>query len=161
MIPCRFCNPEFQKAEAFFDNEFFFAVFDNHPVSPGHAIVVPKRHTVDLKDLSHDEWNHLQETIQRVISSVETTDLRDVYTRFIEAHSTDNSMFFCQEALKNPRVNTKPDAYNHGINDGRAAGRTVDHLHWHIIPRYENDVDDPTGGVRFVIPKNGNYKKQR
>ncbi len=27
-----------------------------------------------------------------------------------------------------------------------------------MIPRLEGDVDDPTGGVRFVIPERGNYK---
>ncbi len=46
----------------------------------------------------------------------------------------------------------RPDAYNVGINDGRAAGRTVDHLHIHLIPRYEGDVPDPRGGVRLILP---------
>jgi len=52
-----------------------------------------------------------------------------------------------------------PDAYNVGINDGKAAGQTVFHLHVHIIPRYPGDVSDPTGGVRNVIPEKGNYLK--
>jgi len=50
-----------------------------------------------------------------------------------------------------------PDGYNIGINDGRAAGRTVDHLHVHLIPRYEGDVKEPRGGVRHVIPGKGFY----
>ena len=49
--------------------------------------------------------------------------------------------------------------FNIGINDGRAAGRTVDHLHIHIIPRYEGDVENPRGGVRHVIPGKGDYKE--
>jgi diadenosine tetraphosphate (Ap4A) HIT family hydrolase len=53
----------------------------------------------------------------------------------------------------------RPDGYNIGMNLGKAAGQTIDHLHIHIIPRYEKDVEDPTGGVRFVIPHKGNYKK--
>jgi histidine triad (HIT) family protein len=28
---------------------------------------------------------------------------------------------------------------NVGINNRRAAGQAVPHLHWHIIPRYEKD----------------------
>lgn len=47
------------------------------------------------------------------------------------------------------------------MNDGKAAGRTVDHLHWHIIPRYDGDMIDPRGGVRYVIPEMGNYKTPR
>ena len=31
------------------------------------------------------------------------------------------------------------DACNIGINDGRAAGQTVPHLHIHLIPRYAGD----------------------
>src|SRR5690606_40971362 len=35
-----------------------------------------------------------------------------------------------------------PAAYNIGINDGPAAGQTVPHLHVHLIPRYEGDLED-------------------
>jgi len=50
-----------------------------------------------------------------------------------------------------------PDGYNIGINDGAAAGQTVPHLHIHLIPRYENDVVDPRGGVRWVVPEKADY----
>ncbi len=33
----------------------------------------------------------------------------------------------------------KPDGLNIGINNREAAGQAVAHVHWHIIPRYEND----------------------
>ncbi len=52
----------------------------------------------------------------------------------------------------------KPDGYNVGFNHGECAGQTVKHFHLHVIPRYKGDVDDPTGGVRFVIPERGNYR---
>jgi diadenosine tetraphosphate (Ap4A) HIT family hydrolase len=51
----------------------------------------------------------------------------------------------------------RPDGYNVGFNAGRAAGQTVMHLHVHVIPRFEGDMDDPRGGVRHVIPSKGNY----
>ncbi|MBK7702673.1 MAG: DEAD/DEAH box helicase family protein [bacterium] len=50
-----------------------------------------------------------------------------------------------------------PDGFNIGVNVGEAAGQTVPHLHIHLIPRYLGDVDDPTGGVRGVIPAKANY----
>jgi histidine triad (HIT) family protein len=34
---------------------------------------------------------------------------------------------------------TKAEGFNIHINNKRAAGQLVDHLHIHIIPRYEND----------------------
>jgi len=52
-----------------------------------------------------------------------------------------------------------PSGYNIGANVGVAAGQTVDHVHVHVIPRYTGDVDDPTGGVRLVIPQRGNYRR--
>ncbi len=51
----------------------------------------------------------------------------------------------------------RPDGFNIGINIGAAAGQTVPHLHVHVIPRYEGDVPDPRGGVRYVIPSRANY----
>ena len=50
-----------------------------------------------------------------------------------------------------------PAGYNMGINDGEAAGQTVGHLHLHVIPRYEGDVEDPRGGIRWVIPERARY----
>jgi len=53
----------------------------------------------------------------------------------------------------------KPDAYNIGINDGQQAGQTVPHCHIHLIPRYQGDVPDPRGGVRWVRPDKAVYWK--
>ncbi len=50
-----------------------------------------------------------------------------------------------------------PDAYNIGINEGEAAGRTIHHLHIHLIPRYIGDIENPHGGVRNIIPNMGLY----
>ena len=62
--------------------------------------------------------------------------------------------------LRHKRIGKKPDGYNIGVNEGEAAGRTVHHLHIHIIPRFFGDVEDPTGGIRHVIPHLGNYKRR-
>jgi diadenosine tetraphosphate (Ap4A) HIT family hydrolase len=44
------------------------------------------------------------------------------------------------------------DGWTIGVNEGRAAGRTIDHVHIHLIPRRHGDVPDPRGGVRNVLP---------
>jgi diadenosine tetraphosphate (Ap4A) HIT family hydrolase len=51
----------------------------------------------------------------------------------------------------------RPEGFNIGVNDGRAAGQTVAHAHIHIIPRYSGDVADPRGGVRWVIAEKAKY----
>ena len=45
----------------------------------------------------------------------------------------------------------KPDGFNIGVNDGLAAGQTIEHAHVHIIPRRKGDVTDPRGGIRWII----------
>lgn len=51
------------------------------------------------------------------------------------------------------------DGFNVGFNYGEAAGQTVEWPHVHLIPRRKGDMEDPTGGVRHVIPEKGNYRK--
>jgi len=50
-----------------------------------------------------------------------------------------------------------PDGYTIGVNEGAAAGQTVFHVHLHLIPRYVNDVEDPRGGIRGVLPGKQRY----
>ena len=50
------------------------------------------------------------------------------------------------------------------VNNGRAAGQTIDHCHWHIIPRFDDDpvnwpwphseyVGDELAQMRFRIER--------
>lgn len=50
-----------------------------------------------------------------------------------------------------------PTGYNIGMNCGESAGQTVMHVHVHLIPRYDGDVENPRGGVRGVIPSKQKY----
>lgn len=67
---------------------------------------------------------------------------------------------FCETikfAVDKIRLELKPVAFNMGVNEGVGAGQTVSHAHIHIIPRYENDVEDPRGGIRWVVPAKAVY----
>jgi diadenosine tetraphosphate (Ap4A) HIT family hydrolase len=46
----------------------------------------------------------------------------------------------------------RPDGYTIGVNEGRAAGQSIAHLHIHLIPRRHGDVPDPRGGIRQAVP---------
>lgn len=52
----------------------------------------------------------------------------------------------------------KPDGFNVGVNVGQSAGQTVMHVHIHLIPRFQGDMDRPEGGVRGVIPEKRIYR---
>ena len=59
---------------------------------------------------------------------------------------------------------TGAEGFNVIVNNGRAADQTVDHGHWHIIPRFHDDpvdwpwpqgeyVGDELGQMRFAIER--------
>ena len=56
--------------------------------------------------------------------------------------------------IKNDRTVT---GFNIGINDSEDAGQTIPHCHIHLIPRRKGDINDPSGGIRSVIPEKKVY----
>jgi len=157
MKECAFCS--INRNKIIYENNYFYAMFDVHPVSPGHALIIPRRHVVSLLDLNEAEWSFLQTAIRETIRIIEMTNFEDLYKTMKHKKFTPKSLWFCDKMLKHLGLHKKPDAYNIGNNDGEAAGRTINHLHIQIIPRYKGDVEDPTGGIRHIIPGMGNYKK--
>ncbi len=127
---CPFCQIDSKRI--IHQNLYGFSVRDGFPVSQGHSLVIPKRHTGSFFDLSKAEQHALLELLEQC-----KTDLCRIEGR--------------QEI----------SAFNIGINDGTAAGQTVPHCHIHLIPRYEGDVKDPRGGVRWVIPEKADYWSKR
>jgi diadenosine tetraphosphate (Ap4A) HIT family hydrolase/predicted house-cleaning noncanonical NTP pyrophosphatase (MazG superfamily) len=54
-------------------------------------------------------------------------------------------------------IDYSPHGYNIGANCGKVSGQSVMHLHVHLIPRYQGDMEDPKGGVRGVISSKQKY----
>ena len=67
-----------------------------------------------------------------------------------------NQLIHSQKEKLN-KLDKSIQGYNIGMNSGEVAGQTVFHCHIHLIPRRKNDVDNPRGGVRNIIPGKGNY----
>ncbi len=61
-MACIFCQ-EAVKKNAFFENAHFYSVFDIHPVAPGHALVISKRHIENAFDLNKEEGAALPEAL--------------------------------------------------------------------------------------------------
>jgi diadenosine tetraphosphate (Ap4A) HIT family hydrolase len=130
MISCPFCDlsgSAFGCDRQIASNKHATALLDGYPVSDGHTLVVPKRHAASVFDLSGEEQS-------------------DVWALVAEARDKIRS-----------RLKTQPDGFNIGPNDGIQAGQTVMHAHVHLIPRYKDDVPDPRGGIRWVLPHKANY----
>jgi len=63
-----------------------------------------------------------------------------------------------EDNVKSP--NNDITGFNIGLNTGASAGQTCMYPHVHLIFRRDGDMEDPTGGVRHVIPEKGNYRKK-
>ena len=124
MSGCIFCRPV-APSDLLAGNELAVAFPAGFPVSPGHALIVPRRHEPNFFSLSAEE----QAAVIALVNPV-----RSVLDKEFG-----------------------PDAYNLGVNAGKAAGQTVLHTHLHVIPRYAGDVAEPRGGVRWVLPETARY----
>jgi diadenosine tetraphosphate (Ap4A) HIT family hydrolase len=121
--PCPFCT---LPPERIIDsNDLALVIRDGYPVSPGHTLVIPKRHIGSWFEITPEEQSAMLDLLGR-------------------------AKVVLEEEFKS-------DGYNIGINDGPTAGQTVPHLHMHLIPRYKGDLEDPRGGVRWIIPGKAKY----
>ncbi|MCR4327572.1 MAG: HIT domain-containing protein [Nanoarchaeota archaeon] len=154
---CFFCQVYGDGKEVESENNHFYTRFDRFPITPGHIEIIPKRHVVTLDELTPHEWASLNPIIKETLDRIVSSNLEEKYFEFLENPINSSSENFLRKAVESPFIHLRPDAYTHGINDGEASGRTVHHLHWHIIPRYVGDVPNPRGGVRHIIPEKGFY----
>ena len=55
-----------------------------------------------------------------------------------------------------------PKGYNIGINQGRIAGGSIEHLHFHVVPRYGSELGfiDIVGKTRVLPEGLDNVKKK-
>lgn len=103
---------QISSAEWIASNVEAFAIFDQFPVSLGHALVVTKRAVATWFEASAAEQAALMELVNVVKSKLDE------------------------------QLDPRPDGYNVGFNSGDAAGQTVPHVHVHVIPRYHGDMDE-------------------
>ncbi|MES9991592.1 MAG: HIT family protein [Candidatus Thiodiazotropha sp.] len=159
---CYFCKVCKGAADTFiFENRSFVGIFDTNPVNPGHALVIPKRHVASIFHLNATEQSDYFDAINGVKNVVETTDMMDLYQNMLDKdYLKDRPKDHIETVLKLPFLANKPNAYTIGNNDGREAGRSIDHLHVILLPRYKGDVENPSGGIRNVIPSRADYKRR-
>lgn len=154
---CTFCRIYEEGEAVVHEDEHFFIQFDAYPVTAGHLEIIPRRHIESVFQLSEEEWEQLQKTLKKAKQLIKESDLEDTYENLISNPLDQKCREFCQDVKEKENWSGSPDAYNIGINEGREAGRTIDHLHIHLIPRYQGDIDDPAGGIRRVIPGKKDY----
>jgi ATP adenylyltransferase len=113
---CPFCSlaalDEDRERRVVARGEHAFVLLNNYPYNPGHLMVIPYAHTGAYRDLDDGDLLGHARLKARTLDA-----LADAYD---------------------------PDGFNTGLNlgEGVAAGGSVDdHLHTHVVPRYEGDTN--------------------
>ncbi|WP_338729714.1 HIT domain-containing protein [Haladaptatus sp. DJG-WS-42] len=92
-------------------SEHTFVLCNNYPYNPGHVMVIPRKHTGEYGDLTDAELLDHATLKQRTFDALEA------------------AMGGVQ-------------GFNAGLNLGPAAGGSIgDHLHTHIVPRWNGDTN--------------------
>ena len=128
---CLFCQLQKIGSERIVkENDLAYTIRDGFPVTEGHTLFIPKRHTIDYFGLLPTEVIAIHELILEQRKILLASD-------------------------------SKIEGFNIGMNCGQVAGQSVWHCHVHLIPRRKGDTEFPKGGVRHVIPYQGNYEDLR
>ncbi|WP_277612738.1 HIT family protein [Methanocorpusculum petauri] len=75
MINCPFCNPD----EILLENDLAFAKYDLYPVSPGHLLIIPKRHAASWFDLTPAEQTAVLALVAQAKDLLDETYAPDGY----------------------------------------------------------------------------------
>lgn len=168
---CFFCHTrENPTTNDIYEDGLFMAHLCDVPVNPGHVELFPKRHFGTILEMNEYEQVTLVPVMQKIVKILTDMDFKKYYDDKSGARdsilkkSYNDRLYevvrmYVEKMQSLPYLGQKPTGFNYGINQGMSAGQTVMHLHIHIIPRFDGDVTDPTGGVRNFMNDLGNYRK--
>ncbi|KAH8173118.1 HIT domain-containing protein [Sarocladium implicatum] len=104
-------------SQVFLKTPYSFGLINHKPIQPGHILICSRAAHPRLTDLSAAETTDLFTTVQlaqRLLARVHFPDPTSIAS----------------------------GSFNVGVQDGAAAGQTVPHVHVHIIPRVEGDLEN-------------------
>ena len=114
---------------------------------PGESVVVESRHAVAIRDRYPVSRGHtlvIPKAHAETLFAQSAEIQADVWRLVAKVRDELQSGF-------------NPNGFNVGLNDGQAAGQTLQHAHVHVIPRFDGDMADPRGGIRWVLPEHAAY----
>jgi len=72
---CVFCAIREKEIPAFVlhEDELFMAILDRFPATPGHVLIIPKRHAANIFELNETEAAALMPLAKRMAAQIQTT----------------------------------------------------------------------------------------
>lgn len=90
---CPFCNLS-KNVEIICESDTCVAFYDKYPVSPGHALIIPKRHVASYFDLTDQEREAMNQMLQYVKKKVDERFRPDGYNIGINVNKTAGQSVF-------------------------------------------------------------------
>ncbi|MDD3628073.1 MAG: HIT domain-containing protein [bacterium] len=111
-VGCILCSirdndPRVQSLEIY-RSQSFLITLNLFPYNPGHVMIFPIRHIVDVRDFTDSEWLELKKLQNTVLT------------------------------LLNKEYGA--ESFNIGVNQGEFSGASIEHIHYHLVPRYKNEI---------------------
>jgi ATP adenylyltransferase len=69
---CPFCKIPADLVVA--EDDVCRAVRDRYPVSPGHTLIIPRRHVASFRDMTSDEWNSVHRLAADLAGKMQVED---------------------------------------------------------------------------------------
>ena len=124
---------------------------------------------IDTLDKAQQEgrapWTEVEIDTREFVVYSDIYPVTEGHTLVVPKQNTSENILKCFNfaiTMGNDNVrseNNNVTGYNIGINMGKSAGQTCMYPHVHLIFRRDNDMEDPAGGVRGVIPNKQKYSK--
>ena len=71
---CAFCEIDSDMSSVLSESAHFYLTQDKFPVTPGHLLIIPRRHITSPSDLSETEWYDLRVVLEEACSLLRPGD---------------------------------------------------------------------------------------
>ena len=147
MTPCPFCTVDLNRI-AFMD-DLVVGLWDGFPVSPGHLLIVPRRHAATWDDLTAEEKRALWECVDKAKAVIQSRHQPDGFNVGFNLGAAAGQTVFHFHLHVIPR-------YSGDVADPRGGVR-------HVVPAKANYLKEPlaapsdarrlvTGGSDHLLP---------
>ena len=122
---CKIVNQEIP-SKKIFENEHVYAFLDIFPMSKGHTLVIPKKHSANVLDASNDHITHCFDAIKIITSHYDQILCSTGYNIISNVHESSGQTVFHTHFHIIPRYTSNKDLFKSFKEDSNT---NLDTLH--------------------------------
>jgi diadenosine tetraphosphate (Ap4A) HIT family hydrolase len=110
---CPFCDPD--PSRVFYEDDVVIGLWDAYPVSPGHALLVPRRHVAEWFDVTEAEQRALTAALRAAKTEIQKTHTPDGFNIGVNCGKTAGQTVFHLHMHLIPRYRGDSDDPRGGV----------------------------------------------